>query len=264
MLDRYEVAAPERVSVTCARHARRPRRSHETSKPGDALLGASATVLVTAADALAAAAAAAESRGVRPVVLGDAIEGEARDVGLRHAGHALDLVRWSEPGTASELLSGGETTVTVSGAGRGGRTPSTCSAWRRSRGCPDAFALGADTDGRDGSEGTPARSSPDTLARARAAGLDPRALLADNDAYALSPASTTCSSPGPTLTNVNDLRAILVAPLRGSRSRWRTLQSPNGCASDSSRVAPTTDITRFVSGESSSPEPDGPVKRGDR
>ena len=216
VLDRYQVAAPEPVlrHLRAGTHGGRGAPT-ETPKPGDVLLSrASATVLVTAADALAAAAAAAESRGVRPVVLGDAIEGEARDVGLRHAGHALDLVRWSEPGTASVLLSGGETTVTVSGAGRGGRnTEYLLGLALGLEGCPDVFALAADTDGRDGSEGNAgAFLTPDTLARARAAGLDPRALLADNDAYALFASLDDLLVTGPTLTNVNDLRAILVAP----------------------------------------------------
>ena len=216
VLDRYEVTAPERV----LRHLRAgahggPGAPSETPKPGDALLSrASATVLVTATDALAAAAATAASRGVRPVVLGDAIEGEARDVGLRHASHALDLVRWSEPGTASVLLSGGETTVAVRGAGRGGRnTEYLLGLALGLEGCPDAFALAADTDGRDGSEGNAgAFLTPDTLARARAAGLDPRALLADNDAYALFARLDDLLVTGPTLTNVNDLRAILLVP----------------------------------------------------
>jgi hydroxypyruvate reductase len=216
VLDGYEVTAPERV----VRHLRAgahggPGAPSETPKPGDPLLSrASATVLVTATDALAAAAAAAGSRGVRPVVLGDAIEGEARDVGLRHAGQALDLVRWSEPGTASVLLSGGETTVTVRGAGRGGRnTEYLLGLALGLEGCPDVFALAADTDGRDGSaENAGAFLTPDTLARARAAGLDPRGLLADNDAYALFARLDDLLVTGPTLTNVNDLRAILLVP----------------------------------------------------
>jgi len=216
VLERYGVATPDHVT----RHLRAgaeggPHAPLETPKPGDPLLARTrATVLVTAADALAAAAAAAEARGVRPVVLGDAIEGEARDVGLRHAGHALDLLRWSEPGSASVLLSGGETTVTVRGAGRGGRdTEYLLGLALGLEGCPDVFALAADTDGRDGSEDNAgAFVTPDTLVRAREAGLDPRDLLTDNDAYALFARLDDLLVTGPTLTNVNDLRAILLLP----------------------------------------------------
>jgi len=215
-LERDNVLASDRVT----RHLRAgaeggPDAPAETPKPGDPLLSrASATVVVTAADALAAAGAAAQERGVCPVVIGEAIEGEARDVGLRHAGHALDLLRWSEPGTASVLLSGGETTVTVRGRGRGGRnTEYLLGLALGLEGCPDAFALAADTDGRDGSEDNAgAFVTPRTLARARVAGLDPRALLADNDAYTLFERLGDLLVTGPTLTNVNDLRAILVAP----------------------------------------------------
>jgi len=215
-LERHGVRASDRV----LRHLRAgdeggPGAPAETPKPDDPRLSrASAAVVVTAADALAAAAAAAQGRGVRPVVIGEAIEGEARDVGLRHAGHALDLLRWSEAGTASVLLSGGETTVTVRGRGRGGRnTEYLLGLALGLEGCPNVFALAADTDGRDGSEDNAgAFLTPDTLARARGAGLDPRALLADNDAYTLFAGIDDLLVTGPTLTNVNDLRAILVVP----------------------------------------------------
>ena len=216
ILERYGVTPPARVaSHLRAGAAGGAGAPPETPKPGDARLErADAVVLVKAADALAAAAAAAEAGGARPVLLGDDVAGEAREVGLRHAGHALDLLRWSSPGTASVLLSGGETTVTVRGRGRGGRnTEYLLGLALGLEGCPDVYALAADTDGRDGSEhNAGAFVTPDTLARARAAGLDPRALLAGNDAYALFEPLGDLVVTGPTLTNLSDLRAILVVP----------------------------------------------------
>ena len=163
---------------------------------------------------------------MRAVVLGDSIEGEAREVGLRHAEHAIHLLRLERPRrAASVLLSGGETTVTVRGAGRGGRnTEYLLGLALGLEGCPDVFALAADTDGRDGSEDNAgAFVTPDTLARARAAGLDPRAALAATTPTACSPRLDDLLVTGPTLTNVNDLRAILVAPRNESAAARRTV-----------------------------------------
>ena len=175
-------------------------------------------MLATAGDALAAAATLARSRGLRTVVLGDRLEGEAREVGRRHAEHAAALMDWREPHRpATLLLSGGETTVTVRGDGRGGRnTEYLLGLALGLNGRPDIHALAADTDGIDGSQDNAgAFVAPDTLARAAAAGLDAQEILARNDAYTLFARLGDLFLTGPTRTNVNDFRAILV----GARDR---------------------------------------------
>jgi hydroxypyruvate reductase len=147
-------------------------------------------------------------------VLGESIEGEAREVGRRHAEHAVQLAGWREGETAAAvLLSGGETTVTVRGNGRGGRnTEYLLGLALALEAHPGIYALAADTDGIDGNAGNAgAFVAPDTLGRALAGGLDPVALLGDNDAYALFEGLDDLVVTGPTLTNVNDFRAILVA-----------------------------------------------------
>ncbi len=193
----------------------------ETPKPGDPRLSRATTiVLATAHDALAAAAAAAKSWGLLPVILGECIEGEARDVGRRHAGQALELMSWQEADTAAAvLLSGGETTVTVRGKGRGGRNCEYLVGLAIGLDAhPGIYALAADTDGIDGAAGAAgAFVAPDTLGRARAAGLDPVALLSDNDAHALFDGLGDLVVTGPTRTNVNDFRAIIVAGASGLR-----------------------------------------------
>ena len=220
VLEQYGIAAPPGV----ARHLRAgaaggPGAPGETPKPDDPRLArARSVVLANAGDALAAAAARARSGGLRTVVLGDRIEGEAREVGRRHAEHALALVDWSEADRpATLLLSGGETTVTVRGDGRGGRnTEYLLGLALGLDGRPDIYALAADTDGIDGSQDNAgAFVAPDTLARATAAGLDPHAALARNDAYTLFSRLGDLFLTGPTRTNVNDFRAILV----GGRDR---------------------------------------------
>ena len=220
VLEQYEIAAPPGV----VRHLRAgaaggPGAPAETPKPDDPRLATAHTVvLATSGDALATAAALARSRGLRTVVLGDRIEGEAREVGRRHAEHAAALADWSEAGQpAALLLSGGETTVTVRGDGRGGRnTEYLLGLALGLEGRPGTYALAADTDGIDGSQDNAgAFVAPDTLARAAAAGLDAPAALARNDAYTFFARLDDLFVCGPTLTNVNDFRAILV----GARER---------------------------------------------
>ena len=216
-LETYSVTPPPAVAAhLSAGAASGPGAPPETPKPGDPRLSRSSTVvLATAADALEAAAAAAESWGLRAVVLGDRIEGEACDVGRRHAGHALQLSDWSELAAApTVLLSGGETTVTVRGHGRGGRNSEYLLGLAMGlAGHPAIYALAADTDGIDGSEDNAgAFVTPDTLRRAAALGLDPLDVLARNDTYTLFERLGDLVVTGPTLTNVNDFRAILVAP----------------------------------------------------
>jgi hydroxypyruvate reductase len=186
----------------------------ETPKPGDPRLAGAETIIVARPQAsLEAAAARAGAEGVRALILGDAIEGEAREVGKVLAGIALQVRRHGQPAPSPcVLLSGGETTVTVRGAGRGGRNAELLLALAlHLRGTAGISALAADTDGIDGSEDNAgAIALPDTLPRARAKGLDAPALLADNDAYAFFEALGDLVVTGPTLTNVNDFRAILI------------------------------------------------------
>jgi len=183
------------------------RAQDETPKPGDPRLGASEVRVIGAARlSLEAAAQAARAAGVTAIILGDAIEGEAREVAREQARLALQAQG------PCVLLSGGETTVTVRGQGRGGRNSEYLLALALALdGAPGVFALAADTDGIDGmSDHAGARIAPDTLARARAAGFDPAQVLADNSSGALFEALGDGVTTGPTLTNVNDFRAILV------------------------------------------------------
>lgn len=188
----------------------------ESPKPGDPRLASSrVSVIATPQMSLEAAARVAREAGVAPLILGDAIEGESRDVALVHAGIASQVARHGQPAPAPcVLLSGGETTVTLRGQGRGGRNAEFLLALTIAlEGRPGIHALACDTDGIDGTEDNAgALTGPDSLARAAAAGLDPRAMLADNDGYSLFEALGDLLITGPTLTNVNDFRAILIDP----------------------------------------------------
>ena len=212
----HGVALPGRVAAHLrAGAAGGPGAPAETPKPGDPRLArTSAVVLAGASGAVTAAAGAARDHGLRAIVLGDSIEGEAREVGLRHAEHAIHLQEWSGPDEPpAVLLSGGETTVTVLGPGRGGRnTEYLLGLALGLEGRPGIYALAADTDGIDGAgDNAGAFVTPDTLERARAAGLDPVAALAASDAYSVFAGLGNLLVTGPTRTNVNDLRAILVS-----------------------------------------------------
>ncbi|MBW7850972.1 MAG: glycerate kinase [Rhodospirillales bacterium] len=193
------------------------RGTEETPKPGDPRLARVDNRLVaTPQMALEAAAAVARQAGYAPLILGDAIEGEAREVAAAHAGVALQARRHGQPAPPPcVLLSGGETTVTVRGSGRGGRNTEFLLALALAlEGAPGISALAADTDGIDGTEDNAgALVFPDTLARADAAGLDARDRLTDNDGYGFFAALGDLVVTGPTLTNVNDFRAIVVDPL---------------------------------------------------
>jgi len=181
--------------------------SEETPKQGDPRLAEAETRMVaTPAMALTAAAAAAREAGYEPVILGDALEGEARVLAREHA----RLARNAAPGTV--LLSGGEATVTVTGAGRGGPNAEYALALALALdGAPGIFATACDTDGIDGTEDNAgALVTPDTLARALDAGEDAAARLAANDGYGFFARLGDLVMTGPTLTNVNDFRAILV------------------------------------------------------
>ncbi len=187
----------------------------ETPKPGDPRLARSDYRLVASPrQMLEAAAAEAQRLGITPLILGDAIEGEAREVGKALAGMARSCARHGFPvSRPCVLLSGGETTVTLKGQGRGGRnTEFLLGLALALDGAAGIHALAADTDGIDGSENNAgALVAPDTLARARALGIDSRAHLAGNDAWVYFAALGDLLVTGPTLTNVNDFRAILVS-----------------------------------------------------
>jgi glycerate 2-kinase len=186
----------------------------ESIKPGDPRLArATVRMIATPQMALEAAAAVARSAGIAPHILGDALEGEARDVGQVLAGIALQVAERGQPVTAPcVLLSGGETTVTVRGNGRGGRNVEfLLSLAIALGGHPRIHALAGDTDGVDGQEEVAgAVIAPDSLARAWASGLRPKDMLDDNDGHSFFAALGDSVTTGPTLTNVNDFRAILV------------------------------------------------------
>ncbi|WP_416243974.1 glycerate kinase [Azospira sp. APE16] len=191
----------------------------ETPKPGDPRLGRSDYRLIgRPQQSLLAAAEAARAAGITPLVLGDRVEGEAKEVAKVMAGLALACQDHGTPlAPPCVLLSGGETTVSVApGAplGRGGRNSEFLLALALALGGrPGIHALAADTDGIDGSEDNAgARIDPATLARAAAAGLDARAHLAGHDAYGFFAGLGDLLLTGPTRTNVNDFRAVLVLP----------------------------------------------------
>ena len=208
ILAKYGIDPPQAVRRHLAAEA------EETPKPGDPRLARVENRLIARPQAsLEAMAAAAREAGVTPVILGDAIEGEAREVAQVMAGIGQQVARHGQPAPApAVLLSGGETTVTVRGQGRGGRNLEFLLALAVAlNGAGNIWALAGDSDGIDGSEDNAgAFVTPDSLARARAAGLDPLARLDDNDGYGFFQALDDLVITGPTLTNVNDLRAILV------------------------------------------------------
>ncbi len=196
--------------------------ANETVKPGDPrLAGAPYRLIATPAQSLSAAARLAEAEGVDVDILGDDLTGEARDLGRAHAAlvreRAALRVKGRPAGRPLLLLSGGETTVTLTGRGpetrRGGPNGEYLLALAAALdGMPGVWALAADTDGADGSgDNAGARIGPDTLERARRRGLRPAAFLADNDAWAFFDALGDLVVTGPTQTNVNDFRAILIA-----------------------------------------------------
>jgi hydroxypyruvate reductase len=183
----------------------------ETPKPGDERLSRSRVILVaTPAMALAAAAKWAGKEGVEAIILGDAIEGEARDVAREHARLAIEAAAQGAPPRV--LLSGGEVTVTIKAEGRGGPNAEYALALALALdGNPSVRAIACDTDGVDGSEDNAgAIIAPDTLARAKSLGMDGTAFLDANDSYGFFKALGDLVITGPTLTNVNDFRAILV------------------------------------------------------
>ncbi|MGA8758533.1 MAG: glycerate kinase [Stellaceae bacterium] len=193
--------------------------AHETPKPGDPVFrNARFELIACPQNSLQAAAVEALRRNVTPIVLSDRIEGEAREVARVHAAIALQLragefrVGTQTVRLPAVLLSGGETTVTVAGAGRGGRNVEFLLALAVALdGAKGISALACDTDGIDGTEDNAgAILYPDSIARAAARDISAKAALAENDGYGFFAALGDLVVTGPTLTNVNDFRAILV------------------------------------------------------
>ncbi|MDE3176025.1 MAG: glycerate kinase [Pseudomonadota bacterium] len=209
ILARYGVAPPAAVRALLERAV------DETPKPGDPRLSrARARIVATPQMSLRAAAEVARKAGFAPLILTDSIEGEAREAARVLAAIASQVRRYGEPAQAPcVLISGGETTVTLRGDGRGGRNVEHLLALALAlRGEAATWAIAADTDGVDGAEEIAgATIGPDTLARARALGLSGLDYLARNDAHAFFEALGDQVVTGPTLTNVNDFRAIAVA-----------------------------------------------------
>jgi hydroxypyruvate reductase len=204
----YSMRFPEAVMA----HIRSERS--EGPLPSDPRLKRNeARIIASARVSLEAAAAEARRQGIEAVILSDAIEGEAREVGKVHAAIAREVATRNRPfGRPVVILSGGETTVTLKGKGKGGRNSEFLLSFAIAvDGLGGIHALAADTDGIDGSE-TNAGAFADggTAARMRAKGMDPKAMLAGNDAWTAFRAVDGLFEPGPTGTNVNDFRAILV------------------------------------------------------
>jgi hydroxypyruvate reductase len=208
ILDRYGIDVPFAVRT----YLKSP--DSETPKPNDPrLVDSRTTVIARPAEALVAAAEVARAQGVTPVLLGDTIEGESREVARAFAGMAISAARAGMPeAPPCVLISGGETTVTVRGKGKGGRDREFALALAIALGGRHGIAaIACDTDGIDGSpDAAGALVLPDTLERAASKGLDARALLANNDAGAFFEALGDQIVTGPTRTNVNDFRAIYI------------------------------------------------------
>jgi len=205
---KYNLAVPRAI----ARALDAP--GNETPKPGDSLFADSQVVLAARpADAMSAAEGAVRAAGYECVSLGDRVEGEAREVAAAHADLARDL---RAQGKRAVIISGGELTVTIRGRGRGGPNQEYALALAIAlAGMPAVAVLAGDTDGTDGGSG--ASSDPagalvdgESVARATARGLDPAVFLTDNNSGAFFEALGDLLVPGPTFTNVNDFRAIIV------------------------------------------------------
>ncbi|HSC63672.1 MAG TPA: glycerate kinase, partial [Caldimonas sp.] len=209
VLDRYAIAVPAQVRAGLESGAL------ETPKPGDpAFAGHEVHLVATPQQSLDASAALARSAGIDAHILGDEIEGESREVGKVHAALARQVARRNQPFAAPcVVLSGGETTVTVrKGGGRGGRASEFALGCAIAlQGQRNVWVLAADTDGIDGVESNAgALVAPDTLERARGIGLNGLDHLDRNDAYSFFAGLGDLVVTGPTFTNVNDFRAVLV------------------------------------------------------
>lgn len=216
-LDALDIVQRYRIDLPAPVRALLESGRGETVKPGDPRLQGSDVRMITAPQiALEAAARVARAAGITPYILGDSLEGEARDVAKVLAGITRQVAQHGQPfQSPCVLLSGGETTVTIrhaQGTGRGGRNVEFLLALAVALGDrAGVYALAGDTDGVDGIEEIAgALLTPDTIARAWAAGMNPRSVLDNNDAHSFFQKLGDSVVTGPTLTNVNDFRAILV------------------------------------------------------
>jgi glycerate 2-kinase len=209
VLARWSVPVPASVPLALARSG--------VIAPGDARLARVKNVIYAApAQSLAAAAEVARAAGLDVRLLGDSLEGEAREVAAAQAAMALDIAKNMQPGARPVLLlSGGELTVTRRGNGIGGPNAEFCLAMTLGlNAAENIHAIACDTDGVDGAaEVAGAVIGPETLAQARAAGIDAGDALARNDAHSFFGAIRAQVVTGPTLTNVNDFRAVLILPV---------------------------------------------------
>ncbi len=213
VLNRFDVKPPRAVLKHLIAGLRGERE--ETPKPGSPVFeNIENRIIATPRDALQAAAKLFRDNGIEPVILGDSVAGEAREVAKVMAALVREIRAHGAPFRPPvALLSGGECTVTVRGTGgRGGRCAEFLLALGKElEGVPGVHAVAADTDGIDGSENNAgALLAPDSMARARALGLDPRKYLEANDSYGIFSALGDLVVTGPTRTNVNDYRAILI------------------------------------------------------
>jgi glycerate 2-kinase len=220
--DARDILARYRIEPPPAVRAHLERAVEETPKPGDERLARHETIVLARPQAsLEAAARVAREAGYAPLILGNALEGEAREVGRVMAGMALQVRQHGQPlPSPCVLLSGGETTVTVRGeGGRGGRnTEFLLGLVIQLHGLDEVWAIAGDTDGIDGSEDNAgAIVTPDTLERALARGVKATEMLGRNDAWGFFAALGDLVVTGPTFTNVNDFRAVLVLPAAASR-----------------------------------------------
>jgi glycerate 2-kinase len=214
LADARDVVLRYRLDLPRAALAALDDPANETPKPGDEIFAAAEyRIIARPADALRAAAERTAAAGYENIILGSDLQGEAREIAAAHARLAREV---SAQRRRAAIFSGGELTVTLRGTGRGGPNQEYALALAIALdGAPGVFALAADTDGTDGGGGRPddpagAFVDPTTIGRARAAGLDPAAFLADNNSTGFFNGIGDLFRPGPTFTNVNDFRAIIV------------------------------------------------------
>lgn len=212
LIERYAITlSPQSAEIL---QERTNNSDDETSKPGDSVFrNVKNRIIATARQSLTAAAQFFRAQGVTPLILGDTVTGEAREIAKMHAAIAREVRHYSNPFKPPVvLISGGETTVTVRGNGRGGRNAEfLLSLAMALNGLEEVYALACDTDGIDGSEtNAGAIITPDTLNRAVHAGIDPITLLDDNNAWTFFNRLNDLVITQPTRTNVNDYRAILI------------------------------------------------------
>lgn len=212
LIERYAITlSPQSAEIL---QERTNNSDDETPKPGDSVFrNVKNRIIATARQSLTAAAQFFRAQGVTPLILGDTVTGEAREIAKMHAAIAREVRHYSNPFKPPVvLISGGETTVTVRGNGRGGRNAEfLLSLAMALNGLEEVYALACDTDGIDGSEtNAGAIITPDTLNRAVHAGIDPITLLDDNNAWTFFNRLNDLVITQPTRTNVNDYRAILI------------------------------------------------------